>query len=211
MTPYLIEFRFRGYAKKYLKACIFEVAKKFRAKGVIKKQVVPHITLFGPFTTTDERKVTSAFLSVCKKYNLMTFKLKGFGNFDNRVIFIDVIPSEELKEFRRDLAKEITGLRNFFIFRTVKTKGITDLEDHHTFHATIAFKDIENKFRSILAYLKNKHTPHIDQRLLRVTLLKNGKILYEYDFLQGRLLNRREALNKMAWRKTINLLKDGNS
>ncbi|MEW6063279.1 MAG: 2'-5' RNA ligase family protein [Nanoarchaeota archaeon] len=209
MNHYLIEFRFRGYAKKYLKERIFEVAKKFRVKGVTKKHVVPHITLFGPFTTTDERKVASTFLSVCKRYDLMTFQLKGFGNFDNRVIYVDINPSEELKKFRRELSKEITGLRNFLIFRTVKTKGITDFEESHAFHATIAFKDIERKFQSILMYLKNKHVPHIDQRLLRVTLLRNGRILYEYDFLQKRAFNRREALNKHFWRKTINLLKNG--
>lgn len=210
MENYLIEFRFSGYAKRYLKKTIYEVGRKFRVSGVTQKHVVPHITMFGPFTTSNESKMVSKFVSVSKKYSLIPFKLKGFGNFDNRVIFVEVIPSEKLKEYRRELAKGLTGLRNFFIFKTIKTKGITDYKDYHAFHATIAFKDIGKKFNQILSYLKNRHSPHIEQKLLRMTLLKNGKIFYEYDFLQRRLLNRGEALSKGVWSRTINLLKNGN-
>lgn len=165
-------------------------------------------TIFGPFTTIDERKVVSTFLTISKKHHLIPFKLKGFGNFGNRVIFVDIIPSEELKKFRKELANELIKLRNFLIFKTIKTIGVSDYEEPYPFHATIAFKDIQNKFSSILHYLKNQKTPHIEQKLLRITLLKNGRILYEYDFLQKRLLNRNEALNKMIWRKTINLMKN---
>lgn len=46
----------------------------------------------------------------------------------------------------------------------------------------------------------------INQRLLRVTLLKNGKILYEYDFLQRKLFNRNQSLNRKIWKETINKL-----
>ena len=99
MDSYLIEFRFHGYAKKYLKQTIYEVSIKFRVQGAAKKKVVPHITMFGPFTTNDERKVVSTLLSVSRKHHLMSFKLKGFSNFDNRVIFMDIIPSKELTNF----------------------------------------------------------------------------------------------------------------
>lgn len=208
MENYLVEFRFSGYAKKYLKQTIFEVAKKFRVRGASEKHVVPHITLFGPFNTSDERKVVSAFHKICKKHGLIYFKLKGFGRFDKRVIFVDIIPSEGLKVFRKELANELTKLRNFFIFKTVRTKGVTDNKEEHFFHATIAFKDIQDKFDKIFSYLNRKHNPHLNQRLIRATLIKNGKILYEYDFLQRRLLNRQQALNKQIWRRTISLMKE---
>jgi len=55
MVHYLIEFRFHGYAKKYAKQLIQEVAMKFRVKGVTRNRAVPHITLFGTFTTKQER------------------------------------------------------------------------------------------------------------------------------------------------------------
>jgi len=38
---------------------------------------------------------------------------------------------------------------------------------------------------------------------LRITILRNGKILYEYDLMLKRLLNRRQALSKRIWKKTI--------
>jgi len=208
MANYLIEFRFSGYAKKYLKQTIFEVSKKFKVKGALNKHVVPHITMFGPFNTNNEWKVVSTFHKICKKHTLIPFELKGFGNFHNRVIFVEIIPSNELKLFRKELSKELTNMRDFFIFKTIKTKGVSDYEEHYPFHATIAFKDIQSKFNSIFNYLRSRKNPHIYQKLLRLTLLRDGKILYEYDFIQRRLLNRRDALNKLVWRKTISRLKN---
>lgn len=209
MTPYLIEFRFSGFGKKYLKQVIYEVGRKFRVKGVTNKRVVPHITMFGPFNTNNEQKVVSKFIEICEKHQLIKFKLKGFGCFKNtKVIFADIIPSEELKLLRQELASKLMGLKDFFIFKNVKTIGLADYEEHYPFHATIAFKDINYKFDAIYHYLQNKRTPHIQQYLLRVTLLKNNRILYEYDFLQKKLLNRNEARNKDIWRKTISLLRN---
>lgn len=208
MYNYLIEFRFRGYAKRYIKETIYEVGRRFRVKGVIKRKVVPHITLFGPFATSDENGVVSTFLSVCKRHRLLPFKLRGFGSFDDRVIYADIVPSGELKTFRKELAEELKKLRKFFIFSRVKTRGISDYEKHYPFHATIAFKDIQKKFNVISQYLKNKEAPHMEQKVLRATLLKKGRILYEYDFLQRRLLTRKEALSKSVWIKTLGLLKN---
>jgi 2'-5' RNA ligase len=207
MERYIIQFRFSGYAKEYLKRTIFEVARKFRVRVAAQKIIVPHITMFGPFTTNNESKVVFTLQAVSKKYHLIPFKLRGFGNFDKRVIFADIIPSEELKRFRNELSTRLTNLRDFFLIKTVKTEGISDHEEHYPFHATIAFKDIGNKFDGIMEYLNNKNTPHINQILLRVTLLNNDRILCEYDFLQKRLLTRRKALNKNIWRSTVRLLK----
>jgi hypothetical protein len=46
--------------------------------------------------------------------------------------------------------------------------------------------------------------------MVRATLIKGNKILYEYDFLLRKLLNRREAKSKAIYFKTINKLKSGN-
>ena len=52
-----------------------------------------------------------------------------------------------------------------------------------------------------------KKVPHINQHLLRVTVIKNQKILCEYDLIQRRLLTRGQALNINLWHRTIELLK----
>ena len=110
MPHYLIEFRFHGYAKKYLKRRIFEVARRFRVRGVTRKRPVPHITLAGPFETRNIKRVIRDVESVAKNYDLVNFKLKGFGYFNNpngKVIYADIEPSKELEELRWELAKRL--------------------------------------------------------------------------------------------------------
>jgi 2'-5' RNA ligase len=197
MPHYLIEFRFHGYAKKYLKRRIFEVARRFHVKGVTRKRPVPHISLAGPFETRDIKRVIRDVESVAKTYNLVNFKLKGFGYFNNpnsKVIYADIEPSKELEELRWELAKRL--------MKYVELKE-GDKNKKFAFHATIAFKDIDRKFSDIWRYLKSKEEPYINQYLLRITILRNGKILYEFDLMLKRLLNRREALSNRIWKKTI--------
>ena len=197
---YLIEVRFTGYAKKYSKRLIYAVSRKFRVKGVTRKRAVPHITLFGPFTTKDEKKMVSQVVGTARKCGLVPFKIKGFNYFDrtNKVIYLDVEPSKELEQLRRELAKRLLPITN-----TKKHDGAKKFY----FHATIAFKDIDNKFDKIWEYLKKKEEPNINQHLLRITILKGGKILYEYDMIQKRLLTRKQALSKYHWKKTISMFK----
>ena len=198
MPHYLIEFRFHGYARKYLKRSIFDVARRFRVKGVTRKRPVPHITLVGPFETREIKRVITDVESVANNYDLVNFKLIGFGYFNNprgKVIYADIEPSKELEELRWELAKRLMK------YAEIKE---WDKRERFSFHATIAFKDIDRKFSEIWRYLKSKETPNINQYLLRLTIIgKGGKIVCEYDLMLGRLLNRRAALSKKIWKKTI--------
>ncbi len=196
-THYLIEFRFHGHAKKYLKKQIWDVGKKFKVKGVTKKQVVPHISLVGPFKTGNQKQIVSTFLNVCKKQGTMKFKLSGFDRFDNRVVYVNVDPSNNLIQFRKELFNALEP--------KIKTVD-TDYLDPFAFHSTIAFKDIKRKFNKIWKYLAAKKTKPINQTLIRVTLLKGKKILYEYDFMQKKMLNRKQALNRKSLKKTLRIL-----
>jgi len=194
---YLIEFRFHGYAKKYLKEQIWDVGKKFKVKGITRKQVVPHISLIGPFTTKKQKEIIPAFLKICKKYDFLRFKLSDFDRFSNRVIYVTVNPSSKLIQFRQELFNTLEP--------KIKTVD-TDYIEPFAFHSTVVFKDIERKFDEIWTYLSNKKAKPINQTLIRVTLIKGKKILYEYDFMQKRLLNRSQALNKETMKKTLQIL-----
>ncbi len=203
MKHYLIEFRFHGYAKKYSKKLCYDVAKKFKVKGVTRKRVVPHISLFGPFTTKNERKMVSEVAAIARKYTSVPFTVKGFSYFDNpmnKVIYLDIKPSEELKELRYELARRLNKVTNSKSVQDRKSK------DKFYFHATVAFKDINGKFKQIWHYLKKKEEPNINQHLIRITILKGRRILHEYDLLQKRLLTRRQALDRCIYRKTIEIL-----
>jgi 2'-5' RNA ligase len=202
MANFLIEFRMHGYAKEYAKDIVYSVAKKFRVRGVTRKKVVPHISLYGPGRTDDIRKVISAVEKVGRKYSLVPFKVEGFGYFNKtpKVIYFDISPSQELEDLRRELSREL---------RKVSIGQSWDSRRNHSFHATIAFRDIDTKFNRIWAYLKSKEEPNINQHLLRITVIGNRRrIVCEYDLVLKRLLNRREALSKYWWRKTINRLRE---
>jgi 2'-5' RNA ligase len=202
MANFLIEFRMHGYAKEYAKDIVYSVAKKFRVRGVTRKKIVPHISLYGPGRADDIRKVIPAVEKVGRKYSLVPFKVKGFGYFDKtpKVIYFDISPSKELEDLRWELSQEL---------RKVSAGQSWDNRRNHSFHATIAFHDIDAKFNLIWSYLKSKEEPNINQHLVRITIIGHRqRIVCEYDLVLRRLLNRRQALSKFWWRKTINRLRE---
>lgn len=202
MAHFLIEFRLHGYAKSYAKELIYGVAKKFRVEGVTTKRAVPHITLFGPFQTNNTNKIITEVERICQNYELVPFTIKGFGCFNrkmNKVIYLEIEPSPELKELRWKLAQQLGKISNTLP---------KDMQQRFQFHATIAFKDIDRKFDKIWAYIKAREEPDINQHLLRITILKDRTIIREYDLVLQRWLNRRQALSKYWWQKTVSNLRE---
>jgi len=202
-TDYLLEFRLSGSARKYIKEIVFDVSRKFSVSGVTRNRVVPHITIIGPIKTTNEQKLIHEIIETFMKYDLTTIKFSGFTSFGNwlfgkRVLAVKIEPSSELELLRIELIAKLSGFCQLSKFDARKWKP----------HATIAFKDIDKKFGKIKAYLENRNCPEIKHYVLRITLLKNARILCEYDFLQHRTLNRDEALNREIKKITIRLLKE---
>jgi 2'-5' RNA ligase len=205
---YLLELRLSGTARKYVKEIAFDVSRKFGVKGLTRNRVVPHVSLIGAIKTNNEQKLIHEIIETCRKYDLMTIKFDGFtsfGNwlFGNRVLAVKIKPSNDLELLRSEIVKKISEFCQLSKFDTEKWKP----------HATIAFKDIDKKFKQIKDFLENIRCPEIQHYVLRITLLKNARILREYDFFQRKSLTRFEALNKGIKKETIILLKkriDGN-
>jgi len=194
MTHYLIEFRFSGYAKQSIKELKSNITRNF---GVTKRKIVPHITLAGPLSTRDEKRLVKEIVDVCKKYNLVKFKIDGFDNFENRVIYVRIKPSEELKNLRLEIAERLYKFCDTTEF---------DIDEGFTFHATLVLKDIQRKFNRIWDYLQTWRIPEMEQYVLRITIIKNQRILAEYDLIQKKLLNRTQSLDKEIHKKTIKKL-----
>lgn len=138
MAHYLVEFRLHGYVKRYAKRLICEVARKFHVRGITRKKLVPHITLFGSFTTSDEERVVKAITEAARKHSKVPFKVKGFnyfkgkrswfiGSHKGKVIYLDIEPSQELEELRREIAEKLTPF--------CKTRSYDHKKDFE-FHAT---------------------------------------------------------------------------
>jgi calcineurin-like phosphoesterase family protein/2'-5' RNA ligase len=197
-----------GYAKYYAKDLTEDIARKFKVKGAIAVKgagrwgAIPHIALYGESQTDDIGKIVSEVERIGQKYSPTPFRIKGFDYFDkeHKVIYLDVEPSPELEWLRWELAQSLSK---------ISTHKPWDKERKFEFHLTIAFKDIDKKFNKIWDYVKSIEEPNINQYLLRITILgRNRRILYEYDLVLKRLLNRREALSKHLWRKTVNRLRE---
>ncbi len=202
MAHFFIEFRLHGYSKSSAKKLIYSVAKKFKVKGVTNKKVVPHIALYGPGETGDIRKVISAIEKIGHKYTMVPFRIKGFGFFNKpkKVIYLDMDPSQPLEELRWELSQEL---------RKISSCQPWDTERNYAFHATIAFRDIDNKFNQIWSFIKEKEKPDINQYLLRITVIgARRRIVCEYDLILKRLLSREQALSKYWWQRTINKLRE---
>ena len=194
MTHYLIEFRFSGYAKQSIKELKSNITRNF---GVTRRKIVPHITLAGPLSTKDEKKLVREIVDVCKKYDLVKFKIDGFDKFENRVIYVRIKPSDELKNLRLEVAERLYKFCDMSKF---------DIDEEFTFHATLVLKDIQRKFDKIWDYLQTWRVPEMEQYVLRITIIKNQRILAEYDLIQKKLLNRTQSLDKEIHKKTIKKL-----
>jgi 2'-5' RNA ligase len=128
----------------------------------------------------------------------MTFKFEGFRQFGNflfgkRVVAVNIVASTELEQLRSDLVNVLSQYCEL---------GKFDKKDWKP-HATLAFKDIDHKFKQIKEFVDNQNCPPIRHYVLRLALVKNARILCEYDFLQKRFLMRHEALDGRTKRLSI--------
>lgn len=191
MAQYLIEFRFHGKAKLEIKKLVYNINKKYRLHT---KRTVPHITLVGPFNTNNEEKLIHEFNHFCSNNSLMDFEINGFNTFENtKVVYLEVQASEELQKFRWGLSKQLHSFCNLKSY---------DYNENFVFHSTIALKLPHHKYVGINEYVK-KTQIKFKQKLIRVTLLKNGLILREYDFLLKKSLKRNEAKSKQIYARTM--------
>lgn len=203
MNNFYVEYRFHGYPKHYLKRLRDELARKFKIRRA-GKQSPPHMTLYGPFKTVEFRSVFSKIEKVAGRYSLVPFSVDGFERREGvsgNVIAGHINISPELVNLRKELAVELNKI--------VKSadRQPWDTDGGYWFHTTL-LKDMNQRIcEDMWHYLNRKEKPHINQHLVRITILnQRRRIEREYDLVLKRWLNRREALSKRLYRKTVNKL-----
>ena len=192
---YLIEIRFSGYAKDSIKELKDGISKNFH---VTNKKIIPHVSLVGPLSTNNEKRLIRTVVDVAKNYKLIKLKLDGIGHFDDNVIFVKINPSDELEQLRINLVEELDEFCN-----------LNDRLDKNpfTYHATIVLHDMHHKFNKIWNYVQTWEIPKIEQYVLRITILtERRKILKEYDFVLEKTLDRTQSLDREIFKKTIKKL-----
>ncbi len=193
MPPFFVEFRLHGYAKTHAKRLIWDVARRYHVRGMIRTRPVPHVGLYPPSNTHDIQAVISTVERVGRNHNtLVDFRITGFGCYtDSKVIYLAVEPSLAMGQLRTELTRELNA-------------ALGKANPEYDFHSAIAFKDLGQKFEAIWQYVKTREQPDIDQYLLRIAVLgRRRRLICEYDLLLKRMLTRRQALSRYWWRRTI--------
>jgi len=199
MTRYLIDIRLMGSVKQQIRTLSDHLQEKFSLGN---KLVIPHITLAGPFSTNDETKLVEDFTRVCTdQKEVPKYELGGYGFFnDSRVVFVMITPDVNLKQFRYQLSRAISpycSLRKYDL----------DPAEEFTFHATLAMKLDWLTFRRIKWYFRGQESVIYRHHPIRATLIRNSKIICEYDFIKNRMLSRAQALSRATMKRDFDILK----
>jgi 2'-5' RNA ligase len=199
MTRYMIDIRLMGSVKHQIRTLSDHLREKFHLG---KNLVTPHITLAGPFSTDDEEKLIGDFTRVCTGQKAVPkYELGGYGFFDDsRVVFVTITPDENLKQFRWQLSRALSPYCSFRDYDL-------DNADAFRFHATLAMKLDWLTFRRIQWYFRGQEQVVYRHHPIRATLLRNAKILCEYDFIQERMLSRAQALSRATMKRDFEILK----
>lgn len=159
-VSFFVEFRLRGYAKKYANwasARALRESKNLGLKKIEHKKFVSHITLFGPARTNNLGRVKAEVEKIGRKYTLVPFKVGGFDIFQNQDanwLYLDVQPFPDLEHFRYDLAQSLCNLENII-------SGTCSPFDHNSkfkFHSSIGKFAPRNrdKFEKLFYYAKTE-------------------------------------------------------
>ncbi len=199
MTRYLIDIRLMGSVQSQISTLSHQLVEKFNLGN---KLVIPHITLVGPFSTGDEDRLVEDFTKICtSQTGIPKYEVGGYGFFDNtRVVYVTIIPEESLRQFRHQLARAIS------LYCSLRDYDLDSAADFK-FHATLAMKLDWLTFQRIKWYFRKQECVIYRHHPIRATLLKNSRILCEYDFVQERMLSRAQAQSRATQKRDFDMLK----
>lgn len=197
---YFVEIWLRGYAKRFSRSMRMKVHQEIPQN--IEKKLYPHITLIPPFSCEDESHFLDRFEEQCHNVGLLPFSLIGFDSFskddeksDKNYLHLKAKVDPRIDTFRHRLHSSLLD--------TISCVAPINKLGDHIHHVTIAESESES-FSSFPSWFNTTYTP-IEQYMLRATVLKNKKVLCEYDFVQGKMLSRKECLSKPVWYSTMNM------
>ena len=205
--PYLVEIR--PMLEKYrIKKQIREIARTIHIRRWHK---VPHITLiynFRPRKGVRDKDLAKIIREVASKYGVIRFYYDGFELKKGRkgyVIAFRVRPSSELKRLRKELYDKLKTL----IEERQDVIGFNNSgENEFWFHAAIGYRLSEREYRRAREFIQSLKSEYFPAFVLRICLLKRGKISYEYDAPTDRILTRKNALSKRYYIKMVKAFRD---
>ena len=140
VTSFSVQFRLQGYARRYAKWASVRIAKEARNLGINENsgsRFVSHITLFGSAKTADLERVKSEVVRISRHYNLVPFKLGGFGYFRNPYatwVYLNILPSPTLEQFQHELSQSLLRTERLIC----NTCQPVDRRPNYKLHASLA-------------------------------------------------------------------------
>ncbi len=174
---YFIAYLIKGDAKKYHKGLMNGLFKEFRIDN-LSRRIPPHLTLKVPFEFSKISEVEKLIRDFCKKNKKTKIKLKGFGNFNKKVIYLNTFPSVETLNLIDDFLLKLKSIKNISWSRN-------EIESLHL-HSTIAMGNIGVKFDKIWKHLSERF-PDYDLEFDNISILKKigGKWEVHKEFCLG--------------------------
>ncbi|MEG2984728.1 MAG: 2'-5' RNA ligase family protein [Peptostreptococcaceae bacterium] len=119
-----------------------EISKKFNVKS---SKLPPHFTIKSPFEASNIDSIDSIIKNFCACNNKSYYKISGYDNFDDRVIYMKVLMGKDSKTIHDKLINSISSL-DYIKFNNKDGKD-------KIFHITIASKKINKIFNNIYEYV----------------------------------------------------------
>jgi hypothetical protein len=212
------------FEKFQLRNQMYRLKRELKLRKVYR---VPHISLVYDFTPRiNPYRIAEIIQETAKKYKNLEFSYSGWElkrGVKGYVFGFKIEPSDELRYFRYELYNNLKP----YIYESGSARvfNSASIEDFW-FHASIAFhlkketaerinklvnnRNVETNFISnsfnIIFRDKDKvqnksklELFNLHARVVRITLLRRGRIVYEYDTLLNKILNRREALSRKTF------------
>ncbi len=174
---YVIVSVVKGNAGNFNNNLRKEVYEKFNAKS---SKLPAHFTIKSPFETANIDELEYALNEFCSKTYSSSYMINGYDHFDDRVIFMKVLMSNEAKSIHDSLIDTINSI-NYINFNKLDDKD-------KIFHVTISSKKIKNIFNDLWDYV-NSIPCNFDCKFDNISIYKwenNTWILHkEYELLDN--------------------------
>lgn len=164
MSRYLITHILDGEVGKFCQEISNEVAQKFSIADA-HQRIPPHLTLKAPFEadTDSITDVESILESIANRFSLAPITISGFSHFNQRVIYLDVFASPEVRTVSNALTERL---------QTLPWMSFSHHDTNITFHATLARAESPNQCENILSYLRSTYRPNNEVAFDNISLLQ---------------------------------------
>jgi hypothetical protein len=210
MGDYRIEIRLSGYAREHMRRLLYSASRRFNARGGGRGDPTPAMVVYGPFDTAEPSRIPKAVTEAAAGYDLLFYRVRGFERFevDRRwIIFnqaelgvcLEFEASEKLALLRRDLARTLGAFCE--PAEAASPDGI--------FRTKVEFDGGDKNVDRFLKHLKDNEAVGGNQRVLRLTVVRDDEVICEYDFARRRMFQMRHVQDGTQIRRALNRIMPG--